>query len=141
MKHVILSTFLGATLTLPAFAQDAANGEAEFRKCKACHMIQTPAGEDIVRGGGIGPNLYNIVGRKIGAQQGYAYGDGILAVAQAKPDLVWTEAELAAYMTNPGDWLKQQSGDDSVRSKMTFRLNKDQADIAAYLATVSPGAQ
>lgn len=58
MKHLILGTLLGATLAIPASAQsagDASVGEADFRKCKACHMIETPDGEQIVRGGRTGP--------------------------------------------------------------------------------------
>ena len=36
--------------------------------------------------------------------------------------------------------VKEKSGDDSARSKMTFKLNRNQADVAAYLASVSPDA-
>ena len=145
MKHLILGTLLGASLALPAFAQDAgdaAAGEADFRKCKACHMIQDDAGTDIVKGGRTGPNLYNIAGRKIASEEGYSYGDGLKAAAEANPDMVWNAEELVAYVTDPGAWVKEKSGNDSARSKMTFKMNKGQADIAAYLAsaTVSPGA-
>ena len=40
---------------------DIATGEKVFKKCAACHSI--------VKGGGnnIGPALYNVVGRKVGA--------------------------------------------------------------------------
>ena len=51
MKTTLIGAVLGAAIAFPAFAQDVANGEKEFRKCKACHMIQSPAGEDIVKGG------------------------------------------------------------------------------------------
>lgn len=139
MKFMIFSSFLCAAIIQPAFAQegDAAAGEKEFRKCKACHMMQDADGNDIVKGGRVGPNLYGIVGRKIAAQEEYKYGDGILAAAEANPDLMWTEEELVTYMTDPAGWVKEKSGDKSARSKMTFKLNKGQADLAAYLASTA----
>ncbi|MCF3972779.1 c-type cytochrome [Paracoccus salsus] len=142
MKMMIIGSLLGAALAVPALAQDGdvAAGEKDFRKCRACHMIQTPDGEDIVKGGPLGPNLWGVVGRKIAAQEGFRYGDGILQVAEMKPDMVWTEEELAKYVTDPGEWLEEQTGDAGAKSKMTFKLNKGQADMAAYLASVSPDA-
>jgi cytochrome c len=143
MKLAIVGALLGATLAIPAVAQDAgdaAAGEKEFRKCRACHMIKDDSGTDIVRGGAVGPNLWNLMGRKIAAQEGFRYGDGILAAAAANPDMVWTEEELVAYVTDPTIWVEEKSGDDSVRSKMTFKLNRNQADVAAYLTSVSPDA-
>ncbi|MBU3029490.1 c-type cytochrome [Paracoccus marinaquae] len=142
MKTTIFGALLGAALAMPAFAQDgdAAAGEKEFKKCKACHMIQSADGEDIVKGGKTGPNLWGIVGRKVAAEEGFKYGDGILEVAGANPDMVWTQEELAVYVTDPKAWLVEKSGDDGAKTKMTFKLNKNQADIAAYLASVSPDA-
>lgn len=81
-----------------------------------------------------------MVGRKIAGVEDFRYGDGILAAAAANPDMVWTQAELAAYVTDPTLWVEEKSGDDSVKSKMTFKLTKNQADLAAYLASVSPDA-
>lgn len=143
MKHLILGTLLGATLAIPAVAQsagDASVGESEFRKCKACHTIESPEGEQIVRGGKTGPNLWGIVGRKIASQDGFNYGAGIKELAEMNPDMVWTQEDLAGYITNPTEWLEEKTGDAAARSKMTFRLNANQADMAAYLATVSPDA-
>jgi cytochrome c len=143
MKLAIVSALLGATLAMPAIAQDAgdaAAGEKEFRKCRACHMIQDSSGTDIVKGGAVGPNLWNVVGRKVAGLEDYAYSDGLQAAAAANPDLVWTQEELATYVTDPTAWVKEKSGDPSARSKMTFKLNRNQEDVAAYLASVSPDA-
>lgn len=143
MKTSLLATLAAVAIAAPALAQDAGDptvGENEFKKCKACHMIQDAAGTDIVKGGRTGPNLWNVVGRKIAGVEDFRYGDGILAAAAANPDMVWTQAELAAYVTDPTLWVEEKSGDDSVKSKMTFKLTKNQADLAAYLASVSPDA-
>lgn len=131
---------IATAFAAPAFAQDVANGEKEFRKCKACHMIKDADGTDIVKGGGVGPNLWNVVGRKVASQEGYSYGAGILEAAEMNPDLVWTEEELVAYITNPNDWLNEKTNDPAAKTKMTFKLNKGQPDVAAYLASVSPDA-
>lgn len=142
MKLATISGAIAIAFALPAFGQDGdvAAGEKEFRKCKACHMIQSADGEDIVKGGKTGPNLWNIVGRKIAAAEEYKYGDGLLKTAEANPDLVWNEEELASYVTDPNAWVKEKTGDSGAKTKMTFKLRKGQADIAAYLASVSPDA-
>ena len=142
MKPAMIAALMGASLSLPIAAQagDAAAGESEYRKCRACHMIQDAGGNDIVKGGVTGPNLWNIIGQPIASVEGYRYGEGILAAAAANPDLVWTEEELAAYVTDPQAWVREKSGNASARSKMTFKLNRGQEDIAAYLTSVSPDA-
>ncbi|MGL4311008.1 MAG: c-type cytochrome [Paracoccaceae bacterium] len=128
-------TLLTLTLAAPVFAAgDAAKGEADFKKCKACHMIVADDGTEIVKGGKTGPNLYGVVGRAVAATD-FAYGESIKAVGAS--GLVWDEAELATYMTDPGAWLKEKSGDAAAKSKMSFKLNKGQEDMAAYLASVA----
>lgn len=142
MRFAIIGALMGATLAMPALAQDAGDatvGEKEFRKCKACHMIQSPEGEDIVKGGATGPNLYGIVGRPAAAQEGYKYSEALIALKDAGE--VWTVEDLAAYITDPNKFVQEKTGDSSARTKMTFKLNKNQADIAAYLASASPATQ
>ena len=50
---------------------DLATGEKVFKKCAACHSI--------VKGGknNIGPALYNVVGRKVGAVSDYKYSKAL----------------------------------------------------------------
>lgn len=141
MKIAIIGSLIGAALAIPAFAQDgdAANGEKEFRKCKACHMIQSPDGEDIVKGGKVGPNLYGIVGQPAGSQEDFKYSDALIELKDSGE--VWTVEDLAAYITDPNTFVQEKTGDDSARTKMTFKLNKNQADVAAFLASHSPEAE
>lgn len=146
MKTRLIAELALVTLAAPALAQDpavtgdAAKGEKEFNKCKACHMIQSPDGEAIVKGGKTGPNLYGIVGRGFAVADDYKYGDGILELATANPDAVWDIHSLKAYVTDPTGYLDQYSGDEKARSKMTFKLTKNQDDLVAYLVSVSPDA-
>ncbi|MBE0452558.1 c-type cytochrome [Roseovarius autotrophicus] len=128
MKTMLATSAALITLALPALAEgDAAAGEKTFNQCKACHMIESPS-EVIVRGGKTGPNLYGVVGRVIGSVEGFGYSDGLKAKAEAGE--VWTEESLAAFSTDPNEFLGS-------RSKMTFKLRKGAEDVAAYLATFS----
>ncbi|MGB7261820.1 MAG: cytochrome C [Albidovulum sp.] len=130
-------TVLFALLPAPAAlaAGDAASGESNFKKCKACHMIMADDGSVIVKGGKTGPNLYGVVGRAIGSTD-YSYSDSLRSVGDA--GLVWDEAELVAYITDPKAWLKEKTGDAAAKTKMAFKLNKGQEDMAAYLASLNP---
>lgn len=136
MMRMLTAAFALATLAAaPALAAgDAAKGEADYKKCKACHMIVADDGTEIQKGGKTGPNLYGLIGRPVASVADFKYGEAILA-AGAK-GLVWDEAMLAAYVADPGAWLKEQTGDPAAKSKMTFKLAKGGEDMAAYLASV-----
>ncbi len=136
MKNTLMVASLAiAALAAPAFAQDAAAGEKEFNKCKACHSIVADDGTAIVKGGKTGPNLYGVVGRPVASIADFKYGESILAVGAA--GVIWDEALLTAYVTDPAAWLKEQTGDSAAKSKMSFKLAKGGADVAAYLASVA----
>ncbi len=135
---LIYTALLATAFAAPAFAGDVADGEKNFGKCKACHAIVDDAGEVIQKGGKTGPNLFNIVGRQAGTVDGYKYGDALVAAGEA--GLIWDEATLAAYMTDPTAFLRETLDDAKARSKMSFKLRKGGEDVAAYLASVSPAA-
>ena len=128
MKTILAASATLIALSFPALAEgDAEKGENDFKKCKACHMIASDS-ETIVKGGKTGPNLYGVIGRTIGSAEDFKYSDGL--AAKGEEGLVWDEDELAAFITDPSDYLGS-------RSKMTFKLRKGAEDVAAYLATFS----
>lgn len=131
-----LVALLAFAVATPAFAADPAKGEASFKKCKACHSIIGADGTEVQKGGKTGPNLWGIVGRPVASDPEFQYGEGILAAKEK--GAVWDEAQLATYLQDPNAWVKAASGDDSAKSKMTFKLPKaeEAADVAAYLATL-----
>ena len=99
---------------------DAGAGERVFGKCRACHKLE--AGENAA-----GPYLYNVVGRDVGAAQGFNYSGALSAVAD-----VWTPENLYYFLENPRGWAPGTS--------MGFAgLNKseDRQNLIAYLATFS----
>lgn len=136
MKTVLIVSL--ALLALPdaALAGDAALGETLFKKCKSCHSIVAPDGTAVQKGGKVGPNLYGVIGRPVASLPDFKYGDSILAVGAA--GTLWDEALLAAYVTDPGAWLTEKTGDAAAKSKMAFKLAKGGEDMAAYLASVAP---
>jgi cytochrome c len=134
MKSLILIVILSALAT-PALAEgDATKGADLFKRCKACHSMIAPDGTAVQKGGKTGPNLFGVVGRQVASVSDFKYGDTILAVG-AK-GVVWDEAMLAAYVADPTAWLKEQTGEEKVVAKMTFKLAKGGEDMAAYLASV-----
>ena len=130
-----LSLIVSLGLAAPVFAGDAEKGEESFKKCKSCHSIIGADGEAIVKGGKTGPNLFGIAGRAVASAEGFSYGDGILAAQAA--GIIWDEENLTAYVSDPTAWLREVTEDDSVKSKMSFKLNKGADDIAAYLASLN----
>ena len=139
MKILGTLTLLAFTAAAaPSFAEgDVAKGEKAFKKCKACHMIKN--GDDVIfKGGKTGPNLYGVIGRVAGTQEDFTkYGKGMAALAEA--GLVWDEENLAAWVTNPKDFLK--SHDAPTKTGMSFKLKKGGEDVAAYLASVGPAVE
>ena len=96
---------------------DINRGEKVFKKCAACHSI--------VKGGknNIGPALYNVVGRQVGAVNDYKYSKALSAYGKA-----WTFEELNGYLIKPAKWIKG--------TKMAFaglRKEKDRASVIVYL--------
>ncbi|KGJ06535.1 cytochrome c [Paracoccus halophilus] len=141
MKISMIATFAAMIVAVPAMAQDAgdpAKGEKEFNKCKACHMVQAPDGTDIVKGGKTGPNLYGVVGRKAGAAEGFKFSDALIKLGEAGE--IWTPEDLEHYITDPNSYVEEKTGEGKLKTKMTFKLRKGQADVVAFLAAHSPDA-
>lgn len=133
----ILSTaaaLLAFTGTVALADGNPADGEKDFKKCKACHSIVSPDGENIVKGGRTGPNLYGVVGRQAGTFPDFKYGDSIIAAGAA--GLVWTPELMVEYAKDPKEFLRDYLDDTAAKSMMTFKL-KDAEDVVAYLSTFS----
>jgi cytochrome c len=133
---------IGAALTITtavsgttAHAGDPAAGEQQWRQCRSCHMIVSPANETIQRGGRVGPNLYGIAGAQAGAVAGFRYSAELVAAGQA--GLTWTEGNFVAYVEDPSGFLRSHTGNSSIRSPMNFQLRSGAADLFAYIESVS----
>ena len=109
---------------MPASAQDAAKGEAVFKRCRACHAIG-PAAKNKA-----GPALTGIVGRKAGTVPGFNYSDAMKQ--EAGKGLKWNEATLTAYLAGPKKMIP--------KTRMAFsglKSEQDIADVIAYLESLN----
>ncbi|SDW07316.1 c-type cytochrome [Roseicitreum antarcticum] len=133
---------IAAMIATPLFggagmAQDAAEGERGFRQCASCHGIVADDGTVIQRLGRIGPNLWGVPGRQAGTDAEFRnYSDGMVAAGEM--GLEWNEEDFTVYLANQTEFLREYTGDSSVRSNMNHRLRGEAADIWAYLVSVSP---
>lgn len=142
--YLRLLTAAAVFAAAPAFAEetptgDAAAGEAAFRQCATCHHVIAPdgtvlAGRENVK---TGPNLYGIAGGAVADQEGFRYGSGLQKYAEG--GTVWTEDNFAAYTKDPTAYLREATGDASVRSNMTYKVRKeeDAHNIYAYLFSLT----
>lgn len=97
---------------------DAAAGERLYRACASCHKLEAGANA-------VGPYLHNVVGRDIGAAEGYSYSEAMAGVGD-----VWSPENLSAFLEAPATWLPG--------TKMSYRGMRegaDRANLIAYLAT------
>lgn len=137
-----LLTLIAATALLPAAALaegNAENGAKLFNKCQTCHVVVNPAGETLAgKAAKTGPNLFNVAGNPAGKVEGFKYGNGITEASEK--GLVWDEANFVAYLANPTAFLKEFTGDKSVRGNMSFQVKKeDEAkDLHAFLLSLNP---
>ena len=145
MPRKILLAAAATMLTAPmAFAEahsasgDAEAGEAAFRQCIACHVVVNDEGETLAgRNARVGPNLYGVVGRPAGAVEDFRYSPGLQQLAD--DEVVWTEEPFVAYVQDPTGYIREESGNNSLRGAMTYRVRseEDALNLYAYLASLS----
>lgn len=107
---------------------DPERGAILYRPCAACHMI----GDGAIHR--IGPHLNGIVGRGIGAVEGYAFSDIFLEAAAGGEE--WTERALDGFIANPDGYLPGTA--------MVFRgirAAEDRADLIAFLIEEGASAE
>ncbi len=115
MFMAIAATALLASPTL-SFADE--DGEKVFKKkCKACHSME--AGKHKM-----GPSLAGIFGRQAGTVEGYSKYKGLKG-----SDIVWDEANLDGWLTNPKKFIGKATGMSSAKLKK----EKDREAIIKFL--------
>ena len=122
LKSLIGATILTAAIAAtPVLAGDVEAGAKVFKKCKACHVVDSQKNKT-------GPHLSNLIGRKAGTVESYKkYSKAMVAA-----DIVWDAETLDAYLTAPKKYLKG--------TRMAFaglRKEKDRDNVIAYLASFS----
>ncbi len=97
------------------------HGEKVFKKCSACHMI-IAGGKNM-----IGPNLWGVIGRKIGGISDYKYSKALAAYGKE-----WSFDEMNGFLIKPSAHIKG--------TKMAFaglKNEKDRASVILYMNSKS----
>lgn len=106
-------------------AADVQRGEAQARKCAACHTFDEGGPSRV------GPNLWNIVGDTIASEAGFNYSAAMREHVNAEGN-TWTYENLDHFLANPRGFVPGTS--------MAFaglRRADERADLLAYLQTLS----
>ncbi len=115
-------------------------GEEAFnRQCSSCHVVKDASGETLAgRNARTGPNLYGIAGRTLGSEDGFRYGKPLVELGEQGK--VWDEATFSAYVQDPTGWLRDALEDKKARSRMAFKVRKeeDAHDVYAFLHSLAP---
>lgn len=101
---------------------DIDSGAKVARKCTACHSFDEGGPKKI------GPNLWDIVNRRIASDGGFGYSAALQEMAGDS----WTYDKLNHFLAKPKDMVPG--------TKMQFaglRKTEDRADLVAYLRTLS----
>ena len=96
---------------------DIAHGEKQFKKCKACHSIKQGGGNKI------GPKLWNVMFRPVGAITDYKYSKALSSYGKE-----WSWEEMNGFLIKPATWI--------IGNKMGFaglKSEKDRASVILYL--------
>lgn len=97
---------------------DPEHGRRVFLRCQSCHPVSSTAPPRL------GPNLYGLFGRVVGAAKNYTRYSKALSDA----DFVWSAPLLDQWLTNPRTFLPG--------NKMIFaglQSAQDRADLIAFL--------
>ena len=117
-------TIAAAVFAAPAMAEgDAKKGAKVFRKCKACHVVDSDKHR-------VGPSLKGVFGRTPGTAEGYKYSKALIVFGE--DGAVWDDETLDAWLTKPKDLVK--------KTKMAFsglKKPEDRANVIAYLKQAS----
>ncbi|MEO1662290.1 MAG: cytochrome c family protein [Pseudomonadota bacterium] len=106
-----------AALPEPYASADYNRGRRTYKLCQSCHTLNE-GGANLV-----GPNLYGIFGRSIGAVEGFTYSKAV-----QESDIVWTPEILAEWLESPRNFLPG--------NKMSFagvRKPEDRTAVIAYI--------
>jgi cytochrome c len=113
----IAGVVLLALAVRPAAAADAEHGKVLFQTCAACHSDRPDA---------LGPSLKGVFGRQAASLDGFRYSNPM-----KRANLVWDEANLRDYISNPQAKVK---GNRMPYGGMSNPRDVD--DVVDYLKTL-----
>ncbi len=112
---LILAAFVALAAPAAAAGGPAAGEGLFLDRCVMCHIAE---------GGGQGPPLKGVIGRKAGSVDGFAYSAALRADGR-----VWTGPELDRFITNPSTAIPGTAMPIQVPDA------KEREDLISYFAT------
>jgi cytochrome c2 len=100
--------------------EPAVRGAVLAAQCRSCHTLEE-GGE-----GGIGPNLWGIVGRRVASQRRFAYSEALRRVGGS-----WSEESLKRFLADPGAFAPGTG-----MAIMTRYSDAELDALVAYLGTL-----
>lgn len=97
---------------------DPKQGEQLIGRCMACHSF------DKGKPNGVGPNQYNLVGRKVASAEGFNYSDALKSKGGT-----WGFQELSEFLTSPAKYAPG--------TRMAFAGLKKPEERAALIAYIN----
>jgi len=104
-------------------AADIARGQKLSKACAACHSFEAGGAN------GVGPNMYDIVGRKKQNVDGYSYS----GVLNQNGEEVWTYAALNKFL-----WKPKTYAPGTKMNYIGLKKPEDRAAMIAWLRTMAP---
>lgn len=133
MCRKVVVALTGATLVVPSFSWslaeepqsgDVASGQLAFNNaCRTCHSVKEGDNR-------LGPNLYEVLGRKAGSLPTYGY-----SAAMKGAEFVWDKENLDRFISDPdavvpGNKMKPYGGLASADAR---------SKVIAFLASLTTG--
>ena len=112
-------TLLALSVGSAQAAGDAKKGEKIFKRCKACHVVDSEKNK-------VGPHLVGILGRDAGMVEGFKYSK-----AMKESGISWDAESIDQYLADPRGFIP--------KNRMSFpglKKEKDRADLIAYLESL-----
>jgi cytochrome c len=103
---------------------DPARGQATAKVCTSCHSFEKDGPNKI------GPDLWGVVNRPIGAHEGFKYSAGMTEYAGSAK--TWSFEHLNSFISNPKGTVK-----GTAMSYAGLKEDDKRADVLAYLATLA----
>lgn len=120
---VLMALIVAAGVSNAQAEGDAAAGEKVFKKCAACHVVDSDKKK-------VGPSLQNVIGRTAGTMEGFKYSKSVVEAGEG--GLVWSAETIGEYLKDPKGYIKG--------NKMSFaglKKDDDVANVIAYLQQFS----
>jgi cytochrome c len=113
-----MAYMLSSPSAMPQGTEPASEQQVFNNACRTCHIMKEGDNR-------LGPNLFKIIGRKVGSLPSYNYSS-----AMKDAGFVWDEERLGRFIANPDEVVPG----NNMKPFNGLTSNDDRAKIIAFLA-------